>query len=423
MRGTLRSRPLPEGVGELIELAADVPQRVAEACMLCGEPPLQVREAARFYVREVLLFPNADAYRVLGVSKTASAAQIKLHYRRLQHWLHPDRRGDEWESVFATRINQAWGQLRSPARRAAYDARQPLAVTAERDDTPQRVAVGEWRQVPGDDFPRREWMLPAAAIAGCLGLALLLVLKYEAPAPDWGVQTDPSAEVLTQTLATTANATVGKLQTHLHAATDMTPARQPAPTSDEALLRGVMPLPATQVTGLEPGVGSPAVPFTELPRPSRSKKPEKSAGSKVEAADIHIVLPLGATTTAVMAVATPDASTAVVTSSVDRFRRALRRGDEVTHYLASRTAKAPPIWHGVAALDEATGLRERLGEGRLRLSRSVHFDDAQWQIGGEHVRMTAAIRRGGRAESGILQVDLIWRDHMWLVEQVRVEGL
>jgi len=427
MRGTLRLRPLPEDVGELIELAADVPRRVAEASVISGEPPDQVREAARFYVREVLLFPGADAYRILGVSETASAAQIKLHYWRLQHWLHPDRRGDGWESVFATRINQAWGELRSPARRAAYDARQARAAAPEVDEAPQRVVVGEWRPVPGDDPPQRVWRLPAAVIAGCAGLVLLLLFEGQAPAPEWDVQAERSTEAQAQTLATTADAAVEKLQARLSAATDVRTAKEPSPTPVAALadavpLAGPVPQTATQQAGLEPGAASPALPSKDRPRPPPPQKPENSEVSRGEAAATDTALPPSPTKAAAVE-STRNASTPVATPSPERLRLAQRRGQEVTRYLGNPTDQAPPIWHSVAALDEATELRERLDDGRSRLLRRVRFDDAQWRIGGENARMTAAIRRGSRAEGGMLQVDLVWRDGMWLVEHVEAEGL
>lgn len=206
MRGSLRRRPLPDGVGELIELAGAVPKRIEEASGLSGEPPQLVLEAARFYVREVLLFQGADAYRVLGVEETASAARIKRHYRRLQHWLHPDRRGDDWESAFAVRINDAWGELRSPARRAAYDARRTQALARQDDGIPHRVLVNDWRPVSEGNLPWRKWMLPVAAVAGCLALVLLLVLKDDAPAPDWDVRAERAVEPERQSLADVAKA-------------------------------------------------------------------------------------------------------------------------------------------------------------------------------------------------------------------------
>ena len=179
LRSSLRLQPLPEDVEQLIVLAAGTAAPLAAASARSGELPSEVLEAARFYIREVMLFQDADAYRVLGVFRSASEAQIKLHYRHLQHWLHPDRVGNDWESVFAARINAAWHELRTPARRAAYDAHTSAEASA-----PHRVLVSEWRPTPAAGAGRGGWWF-AAAVAGFLGLVWLALQQANAPAPQW----------------------------------------------------------------------------------------------------------------------------------------------------------------------------------------------------------------------------------------------
>lgn len=61
--------------------------------------------------------PLAEAYRVLGLSRTATDAEIKQHYRRLMNQHHPDKmlaRG-----VPSSQLPAA--QKRTQAIRAAYD--------------------------------------------------------------------------------------------------------------------------------------------------------------------------------------------------------------------------------------------------------------------------------------------------------------
>ncbi|GAA5040378.1 hypothetical protein HNP84_007536 [Thermocatellispora tengchongensis] len=67
--------------------------------------------------------PRRDHYTVLGVDRTASAAQVTSAYRRLVRELHPDARpaGQAARERFAEVID-AYAVLRDPARRAAYDA-------------------------------------------------------------------------------------------------------------------------------------------------------------------------------------------------------------------------------------------------------------------------------------------------------------
>lgn len=422
MRGSLRRRPLPEGVGELIELAAAVPKRVEEASVLSGEPPQLVLEAARFYVREVLLFQGADAYRVLGVEDSASAARIKVHYRRLQHWLHPDRRGNDWESAFAVRINKAWGELRSPARRAAYDARRAQALAGQFDGAAHRVLVNDWRAVPEDGRPWGKWLLLAAVLAGCVGLMLLLVLKGEVPVPEWDVQAEATAQAQQRTQAA-ARVALDKIQARQRD-TDIAPASQLAPAKDQTLL-DAMPLPAAPDAWIEPDIAKPPSSSAEVPRAQRPSTPQRAATGAAAAAAAagSDISPAPGRTAAAGPQTTDNASTPAATPSVDRLLMAQRRGEEVTSYLGSRSGQAPPIWHSLTALDEAAELRERLKDGHLRLFRRVRFEEPQWRIGGETARMTAGIRRGGGAPSGVLQVDMVWRDGMWLVEHVEAGGL
>ncbi|MGW7055453.1 J domain-containing protein [Streptomyces sp. NPDC054888] len=65
-----------------------------------------------------------DHYAVLGVEPTASAGQITSAYRRLVRALHPDAHPGRpaADSRFAD-VVAAYGILRDPVLRAAYDSR------------------------------------------------------------------------------------------------------------------------------------------------------------------------------------------------------------------------------------------------------------------------------------------------------------
>src|SRR5690606_23745534 len=63
-----------------------------------------------------------DLYEVLGVSKTATAEELKKAYRKLAMQYHPDRNPDDAsaEQKFKE-ISEAYDILKDDQRRAAYD--------------------------------------------------------------------------------------------------------------------------------------------------------------------------------------------------------------------------------------------------------------------------------------------------------------
>ena len=135
---------LPKGIGKLLRLAGG-----AEAEGVNGQafvPAAEIRQAARFFIEQVLLAHEADHYRVLGVRPDASLNEIKEHHRLLMRVFHPDREGaaaDGWSEAFATRINLAYTALRQPQARAAYDAARRQAQTQQ---TQKSRPSAPWRR-------------------------------------------------------------------------------------------------------------------------------------------------------------------------------------------------------------------------------------------------------------------------------------
>ncbi len=65
---------------------------------------------------------NFDYYRTLSISPDASAEEIKKAYRRLALETHPDRNpGDAGAEERFKKINEAYGVLSDPGKRAQYD--------------------------------------------------------------------------------------------------------------------------------------------------------------------------------------------------------------------------------------------------------------------------------------------------------------
>ena len=81
-----------------------------------------MRAAATFYIEQILLFSDADSYRVLGASAETSSKDLRRNMALLMRWLHPDSRATDDRAIFAHRVSTAWESLKSAERRADYDA-------------------------------------------------------------------------------------------------------------------------------------------------------------------------------------------------------------------------------------------------------------------------------------------------------------
>jgi len=118
-----REAPLPQDVVTLLQIAAGDQEAASKAVRASGRPLRAVREAAGFYVEQILLFPEADSYRVLGGTPSASTADLRRNMALLLRWLHPDLDPHGERSIFTTRVTKAWSDLKTTERRAAYDRR------------------------------------------------------------------------------------------------------------------------------------------------------------------------------------------------------------------------------------------------------------------------------------------------------------
>jgi len=125
-----RKAPLPPDLVLLLRIAAGDDEPLREAVRASGRSPRVVRDAAGFFIEQVLLFPEADSYRVLGASPTAANSAMRRNMALLLRWLHPDIDQKGERSVFAARVTKAWSDLKTPDRRATYD-QQLLMTEAE----------------------------------------------------------------------------------------------------------------------------------------------------------------------------------------------------------------------------------------------------------------------------------------------------
>jgi hypothetical protein len=134
--------------------------------------------------------PQTDYYGMLGVSSSATLADIQAAYRRLAKTYHPDlHAGSPVAASRMTRLNFARTLLVDPVLRAAYDQARRQRFTA--DSTAERVtaATSAWSttRVTATTWapPRgatqielRPWWDRSTLLMAVLVIPLVLVLGY-----------------------------------------------------------------------------------------------------------------------------------------------------------------------------------------------------------------------------------------------------
>jgi hypothetical protein len=125
MTRVVRRSPLPSGMTFLLEVAAGEPDALDAAQGMTSLSPSALRDAAGFFIEQILFAPSSDHYRALGLDASATTQDLRRHMALLMKWLHPDtaqpsRHGID-PSLFVGRVTDAWGTLKSDEKRADYD--------------------------------------------------------------------------------------------------------------------------------------------------------------------------------------------------------------------------------------------------------------------------------------------------------------
>lgn len=430
-RHLLRQKPLPDGMEPLLAIAAGAaPEALAQAMATFGESESRLREAAQFYVREVLFFPQADAYRMLGVAADAPFERIKAHHRLLQSWLHPDRPHSEEDAAFAARVNAAWNRLRSPERRREYDAALRNARPPEVFDSGSRpVLVPGWRPLPEPIAAEVRWRrrLPILALlALCVVLAVLALRDmasspdaWEEPAPGALLHTAGSPDDAELALSVPRRPARGEprgadgrtADKPLQPATRLAPRREarvaaerlPARPAPEIASPGVRDIAAARPAASASVAAPPPSPPLVVANAGQPPQPTSVAAAAPAAAQSPMQAPAASDGGA------PDFA---------RLQAARQTGEMLLRFMQSPGRASPPIWNSPRVEDDAEQLRRRLhAGGRVRLLQ------AQWQIGNDSAELGSAFAVAGASPAaGQLLARLHWRDGYWLVTGIRLEG-
>lgn len=444
-RFRLRERPLPAGLVHALEIAAGSPQALQSVAAELGQPEQEVLEATRFYLEQVLFAaPDADAYRVLGLAPDAPQETVRMHHRWLQRWLHPDRAVAGDATVFATRVNQAFAQLRTPELRHGYDVRLAEARLAGASAPLAAETVRRWEQSE-DDAPaggrRSRWLL-GAALVSCAVLTVLIVRNPEENTASWqpddaghgakAERHEPPEEdrdlgVLSKALYATPSfeqeppvATMRVAE-----ASRATPViAMPAPP--QAIATARMAPPSNRWLRPPAGEQAPSSPVQAAKlRAAPPSRPDAGAGVPAVAVPA-VAAPVPTPPVAAEAAPTPVAISGAIAAAAPpapdpeimftRMRLAEQRVDQVVGYLGARPG-AVPIWNDPSVEAEAARLRGRLNAR----GGSLELTGPAWRMRPDRASLNAGYRcravANGSCE-GRFVVDLVWREGLWLVRGV-----
>ena len=424
-RHALRQKPLPAGMDVLLGIAAGaMPEALAAATATFGEPAERLREAAQFYAREVLFFPQADAYRVLGVSAGAGGEQIKAHHRLLQLWLHPDRPHSEEDAVFAARVNTAWNRLRTPDHRRLYDEalrQQRPPELFDSSGTLRRVST--WVPAVEMEPPEARWRrrVPVLVLLGLCAVLLLVVVLREEPAlePQAGVVSVEAAgelavpAALLSPVATPPQRATRKpaRSAHEDAAAALAVAKPaPRPVAMPPAAAATSPSAAPRLAE-EPALAAmptaTAIAAATLPPPARRGDLPARGVAVAQAAAQPAAVPVSAPAPEPPPVAAVDAPA----PDFNRMQQARQTGEQLLRFLQATDRRPPPIWNNPGIQTNAELVRQALrGNGRVR------WVSPRWAIGHETAELTSGV-----AGTGQLSARLRWREGVWLVTDVNLE--
>jgi hypothetical protein len=139
----LRDSELPKNLEPVLRIVGGDGQAVAEAARAAALPEGTVEQAASFYIEQILLHPGADSYRVLGAAPDATTDELRRNMALLLRWLHPDREANSSRTIYVGRVTEAWNNLKTAERRAAYDVRRKSAALGRSGSATSGTSMSE----------------------------------------------------------------------------------------------------------------------------------------------------------------------------------------------------------------------------------------------------------------------------------------
>lgn len=194
----MRLQPTPPDILVIIRIAAGCEDTSREAERVTGLPIKKIQEAATLYLQLILMAPESDDHRVLGVRPGASRSEMREHMRWLMLWLHPDRNRNEWESVFAERVTKAWRHVGSRASQPTLNRPHQRLVSgaSPAKHKPSRMDLNRWVALPirpsRPTTGEHHWTLVVALI----GVLLLAIssMRMLPPIQKWLLQKSVAEE-------------------------------------------------------------------------------------------------------------------------------------------------------------------------------------------------------------------------------------
>jgi len=400
LRHLMRTAPVPEDIGTLLALVGGDRQRLQATAIATGENASELLQAARFFIEETLLQPDADDHRTLGLQPGANLDKARTHYRALQSWLHPDRQtGMPLQAANAARVNAAWNRLRLGER---------IAEEPHGSPTPPTGRVQQRWVRTGVPASSRRWTWPVLLLLGAIGLGWLwlAVSPRSVPTPPGPLQRsgfDPVPETLVA-------------------------APVAIPAADRTVSEPVMALPFSAQETVPTAIPDEAAPKTTAagtePAPMSATAMQADPPSATAPATIAqlAAAPVAGTGTAVDPTPTSAPGTTSPSSGPDtrgRDAAAFERIDQLLTYLVQPQPVPPPIWHSGHALDAADAVRRQLGGKSRRAPPHILGDQALWDIDPDRVDLRLPVEPAGRRTDPLwLHAVLRWHNDAWWVESV-----